>query len=146
MAKIRPKSMHDDARSVLARVQAEFPDQYADPLEFLLRIQVNPEIPWDVRTDAAKSCRKAIHPDLQTTTHQGKDGGPIEVAAVQMMAADPQLAAMMEQLALAAVEKQNKLSDQGPAALAAEIEKGGEVIDLKAEEQKLIGQPLDDAF
>lgn len=101
----------------MARVQTEYPDRSVDPFEYLLRVSIDDAIPHDVRIDAAKSIRKAVHPDLQTTTLQGADGGPIEVAAVQLMAQDPRMAELMEQLALAAVVQQNRITEKGPVAL-----------------------------
>ena len=73
-------SLHTD---VIKRIN----DQYGTghigeetPLEFLMRLQNDADVPLDVRVDAAKSALPYVHQRLpQAIEHTGKDGEAIEM-------------------------------------------------------------------
>jgi hypothetical protein len=49
------------------------------PLEFLMSVMRDDELPLERRVDAAKAAAPFIHAKLQSLQHSGPDGGPMQV-------------------------------------------------------------------
>lgn len=96
------KATRRAALDVLARVQDSLPPgTLVDPLEILLRVGADQDIPWDLRLDAAKAARKAIYPDLATTQVTGADGQNLRAdAMIAVIMADPAKLRAAETLSL----------------------------------------------
>jgi hypothetical protein len=91
------------AAEIAAKLELEGLD--CDPLEFMLRIVADPNMPYDLRVTCAKDCRKALHPDLASTQVSGPDGGPIESRTLHAIMLDPRAVEAAETLALALAER-----------------------------------------
>lgn len=52
------------------------------PLEYLTSVYQDTNADESKRIDAAKAAAPYVHPKLATTTLQGPEGGPVQVAAV----------------------------------------------------------------
>jgi hypothetical protein len=62
--------------------EAIMADGELTPLEFLTSIYRDPRADEAKRIDAAKAAAPYVHAKLATTTLQGPEGGPLQVAAV----------------------------------------------------------------
>jgi hypothetical protein len=69
-----------------------------DPLEFLLRQMADIEKPYDWRIECAKAALPFCRPKLATVQVTGRDGGPVEMTAVDRIRDTPELADQAEQL------------------------------------------------
>lgn len=49
------------------------------PLDYMLGVMRDEDIPRDVRMDAAKAAAPYVHAKLASVEHSGADGGPLQV-------------------------------------------------------------------
>ena len=68
-------------RATTAR-QVEIAASGLTPLEYLLGIMRDEELPIELRFEAAKAAAPYVHPKLAAIEHSGPDGGPIEMRDV----------------------------------------------------------------
>ena len=62
--------------------QAEIAASGLTPLEYLLGIMRDEELPVELRFEAAKAAAPYVHPKLAAIEHSGPDGGPIETREI----------------------------------------------------------------
>jgi hypothetical protein len=80
----RPKGQPNKAS---AERQAEVAASGVTPLEYMLNVLRDPDAAVERRDWAAEKAAPYVHPKLAAIEHTGKDGGPIEVTRIELVAA-----------------------------------------------------------
>lgn len=68
--------------------QKEIAESGLTPLDYMMRVLRDDLETPERRMDAAKSAAPYVHPRLQAVEHTGKDGGPIEITRIELVAPD----------------------------------------------------------